>query len=126
MDAPHFTRWLAFEKGRLLACSIFRLSRNFPKEERYALTDQVLRSSRSVCANLAESYAKRRYPKHFIAKLTDASAENYETQAWLLFALDHGYLEQHHYDKYQAACNEVGKLLSYMQRYPQKFTGQPA
>ncbi len=101
------------------------MSRQFPKEERYALTDQILRSSRSVCANLAESYAKRRYPKHFIAKLTDASAENYETQAWMLFALDHGYIQEEHFRKYQEACDEIGKLLSFMQRYPEKFTGSP-
>lgn len=88
MGSPHFTNWLAFVQGRELATSIFRLSRTFPKEERYALTDQVMRSSHSVCANLAESFAKRRYPKHFIAKLTDAEGENYETLTWLLFARD--------------------------------------
>lgn len=122
MPHSHFTNWLAFQKGRILAASVYRLTQSFPREERYALTDQIRRSSRSVCANLAEGYAKRRYPRHFIAKLTDSAGENFETQTWLMFALDHNYLTQEHYDRYLKASEEVGRLLSYMQTHPNQFT----
>tara|TARA_R110002020_G_scaffold471591_1_gene698817 strand:+ start:485 stop:688 length:204 start_codon:yes stop_codon:yes gene_type:complete len=65
---------------------IFEISKSFPKEEKYSLTDQIRRSSRSVCANISEAYRKRKYEKHFISKLTDSDAENAETQTWLEFA----------------------------------------
>ncbi|MGB3801356.1 MAG: four helix bundle protein [Lewinella sp.] len=83
----------------------------------------MLRSSRSVCANLAEGYAKRRYPKYFIAKLTDSAGEIHETEVWLLFALDHKYITQEHYVKYQRACEEISRLLSYVQRHREKLVG---
>lgn len=75
------------------AMSIFDLSKKFPVEEKYALTDQIRRSSRSVCANLAEAWRKRRYRAAFIAKLNDVEAEAAETQVWLKFAVTCGYLE---------------------------------
>ncbi len=113
---------MAWKKGFKLATSISRLARaKFPKEERYSLTDQVRRSSRSVCSNLAEAYAKRRYPKHFTAKLTDSMGENYETQNWLFFALDEGYIDEATFESYMAASEEVGRLLSYMDNNPQQF-----
>ena len=80
----------AFEAARV----IFELSRKFPKEESYSLTDQIRRSSRSVCANLAEAWRKRRYEAAFISKLSDVEAEAAETQIWLEFALACGYLER--------------------------------
>jgi four helix bundle protein len=116
-----FRTWTAYQKVRRLASSIFHLTKGFPKEEKYSLTDQIRRSSRAVGANLAESFAKRRYPKHFIAKLTDASGENYETQTWLDAAYDAGYLTKEHYHQYLQASEEVGKLLSYMQKHPEKY-----
>ncbi len=76
-----------------LAMKIFQKSKSFPKEERYSLTDQVRRSSRSVCANLAEAWRKRRYEASFLSKLSDAEAEVAETQVWLEFAVQCGYLE---------------------------------
>ena len=76
-----------------LAMKIFQESKSFPKEERYSLTDQVRRSSRSVCANLAEAWRKRRYEASFLSKLSDAEAEGAETQVWLEFAVQCGYLE---------------------------------
>ena len=79
---------LAFE----LAMQVFEVSKGFPKEERYALTDQIRRSSRSVCVNIGEGYRKRLYKKHFIAKLSDADMENTETQVWLDFALSCCYI----------------------------------
>jgi len=77
---------LAYQRSFDLAMKIFELSKEFPKEEKYSLTDQIRRSSRSVTANLSEAYRKRRYPKHFVSKLTDSDAENGETQTWLEFA----------------------------------------
>ncbi|HET8803106.1 MAG TPA: four helix bundle protein, partial [Aequorivita sp.] len=77
-----FKTLLAYQKGFTLAMEILEISKTFPKEETYSLVDQIRRSSRSVCANIAEAYRKRRYEKHFISKLTDSDAENSETQVW--------------------------------------------
>ena len=87
-----FRKLKAYQKGFDLAMEIFELSKSFPKEETYSLTDQIRRSSRSVCINLAESYRKRIYPRHFISKLTDADSENAETLGWLEFAYSCNYL----------------------------------
>lgn len=97
----------------------------FPKEEKYSLTDQVRRSSRSVCANLAEAYGKRRYLKHFRSKLTDSISENFETQTWLDFALKFGYIsgEEHHIC--MSLSVEAGKLLTYMEFNPERFLAKP-
>ncbi|CAC9975672.1 hypothetical protein FLAPXU55_03388 [Flavobacterium panici] len=80
-----FKELLAYKKSFELAMEIFEISKTFPKEETYSLTDQIRRSSRSVTANIAESYRKRRYVNHFISKLTDSDAENSETSTWLEF-----------------------------------------
>jgi len=79
-----------YQTAYKLAMEIFHLSRGFPREELYSLTDQIRRSSRSVAANIAEGFRKRRYPNHFISKLTDCDAEATETQVWLDFAFDCG------------------------------------
>ena len=89
-----FQDLLAYKKSFTLAMKIFNISKSFPKEEKYSLTDQIRRSSRSVSANIAEAYRKRKYPKNFISKLTDSDAENSETQTWLEFALECKYIEQ--------------------------------
>lgn len=105
-----------------MADEIFELSKLFPKEEKYSLTDQIRRSSRSVCACIAEAYRKRRYPAHFVSKLTDADMENAETEVWLDFANDYKYIAA---DKYQSIVllnNEAGRLLGYMIDHPEKFT----
>lgn len=81
-----------FQQAYALAMDIFEISKGWPKKEKYSLTDQVRRSSRAVCANLREAWAKRRYIAHFISKLTDADAENSETDTWLDFALDCKYI----------------------------------
>lgn len=82
-----FKKLLAYQKAFDLAMSIFEISKSFPKEETYSLISQIRRSSRSVNANMAEAYGKRRYPKHFISKLTDCDGENSETSTWLDYAL---------------------------------------
>lgn len=104
-----------------LAMNIFEISKDFPKEEKYSLTDQIRRSSRAVNANLAEAYAKRRYEAHFISKLTDADMENKETQVWLRFALECKYIRNDVYEEFQEKSKEIGRLLNYMINNPKKF-----
>ncbi|WP_452221071.1 four helix bundle protein [Lacinutrix salivirga] len=116
-----FQDLLAYKKGFSLAMAIFNISKSFPKEETYSLTDQVRRSSRSVCANLAEAYRKRLYPKHFKSKLTDSDAENSETQTWLEFSLACEYINKETFDELTAKSIEVGKLINYMILNPNKF-----
>ena len=110
-----------FQLSYRLAMKIFRLSRNFPKEEIYSLTDQIRRSSRSVVANLAEAFRKRRYPNMFIGKLTDCDGEATETQVWLDFALDCGYLSRENYDHLTQGYEEVGRMLQGMIAKPERF-----
>lgn len=112
---------LAYQKGFDLAMEIFKISKGFPAEERYSLTDQIRRSSRSVCANLAEAYRKRRYPNHFVSKLSDSDTENGETQTWLDFALACEYITTEDHRKLNDCAEEVAKLLVYMMNNPEKF-----
>jgi four helix bundle protein len=100
---------------------IFQITKLFPKEEMYSLTDQIRRSSRSVPANIAESYRKRVYPKSFHSKLTDSDAENSETQVWLEFSFKCNYITESVYDEMLNESIEVGKLINYMILNPQKF-----
>ncbi|MGD0537150.1 MAG: four helix bundle protein [Verrucomicrobiota bacterium] len=101
-----------FQAAMVSALDIFDLTRRFPAEERYALTDQIRRSSRSVCANIAEAWRKRRYRAAFIAKLNDAESEAAETQVWLEFALRHGYLaHENHAQLDQAYDGIIGQLV---------------
>ena len=104
-----------------LAMEIFHLSKTFPKEEIYSLTDQIRRSSRSVAANLAEGFRKRRYPNMFVSKLTDCDAEGAETQVWLDFAFDCGYLSKKNRDRLTSGYEEVGRMLSGMMANPERF-----
>ncbi|MCF6294671.1 MAG: four helix bundle protein [Flavobacteriaceae bacterium] len=116
-----FKKLLAYQKSFDLAMSIFEISKSFPKEETYSLTDQIRRSSRSVSANIAESYRKRRYPKHFISKLTDADGENSETSTWLDYALACNYIKKEDYIKCENKGKEIGKLINFMINNPDKF-----
>ena len=100
---------------------IFEVSKRFPSEEKYALTDQIRRSSRSVCANLAEAFRKRLYPAHFVSKITDADAENSETRVWLEFSYTCKYISEEDYITLTAQSAEVGKLLSHMICNPGKY-----
>jgi four helix bundle protein len=116
-----FQDLLAYQKSFSLAMKIFEITKSFPKEEMYSLTDQIRRSSRSVPANIAEAYRKRVYPKHFHSKLTDSDAENSETQVWLEFALKCNYINENTHNELLNESNEVGKLINYMILNPQKF-----
>ncbi len=116
---------LAYKKGFEVAMAIFPVSKSFPKEEKYSLTDQIRRSSRSVCANIAEAYRKRDYPRHFHSKLTDCDAENSETQTWLEFAHACEYITNEVFQTLTEKNNEVGKLINYMILNPEKFGVKP-
>jgi len=104
-----------------LAMRIFELSKSWPKEEKYALIDQVRRSSRSVCANLREAWAKRRYPAHFLSKITDADAENSETDTWLEFAKDSGCLSVEQHEQLAGKAATVGRMLGTMLKNHESF-----
>jgi four helix bundle protein len=112
---------IVYQKGYKLAMQIFHISKRFPSEERFALTCQIRRSSRSVCQNLREAWAKRRYEAHFLSKLTDSDGENGETDSLLDFALDCGYLTQQEHMSMQSECSEVGKILGSMINHPNSF-----
>ncbi|WP_066631461.1 four helix bundle protein [Labilibacter marinus] len=116
-----FRDLLAYKKSFNLAMKIFEITKQFPSDEKYSLTDQIRRSSRSVSANIGEAYRKRKYPKHFISKLTDCDSENTETQVWLDFALSCKYINRQLYDELKLQSEEVGKLLFYMIENPNKF-----
>ena len=116
-----FQDLLAYKKSFELSMVIFDLSKTFPIEEKYSLTDQIRRSSRSVSANIAEATRKRVYEKHFISKLTDSDAENSETQVWLEYSLACEYINQEQFDFLTEKSFEVGKLLYYMMNNPDKF-----
>jgi four helix bundle protein len=116
-----FQDLLAYQKSFALAMKIYNVSKLFPKEETYSLTDQIRRSSRSVSANIAEAYRKRDYPKHFHSKLTDADAENSETQVWLEFAYSCEYITEVIFNELMQDAFEVGKLINYMIQNPKKF-----
>jgi len=121
MAAYNFKETTVYKKAFALAMEIFELSKAFPKEEKYSLTDQVRRSSRSVCANLAEAFRKKRYPANFILKLTDCDAENSETGVWIDFAFACGYINEEIKDTLQKNSAEVGKLLHHMIAHPEKY-----
>lgn len=116
-----FQKLLAYEKGFKVAMEIFEISKSFPKEEKYSLTDQIRRSSRSVCANIAEAYRKRRYEKHFVSKLSDSDSENSETQVWLEFAKSCGCISDIKKQDLIKQSQEVGKLIQFMINNPGKF-----
>ncbi|MCR4032243.1 MULTISPECIES: four helix bundle protein [Flavobacterium] len=116
-----FKELLAYRKSFELAMEIFELSKTFPKEEQFSLTDQIRRSSRSVCANIAESYRKRRYVNHFISKLTDSDAENSETNTWLEFSLKCNYITKEKFEHLNIKSIEIGKLINFMINNPNKF-----
>jgi four helix bundle protein len=116
-----FQDLLAYKKSFDLAMQIFEASKSFPKEETYSLVDQIRRSSRSVTVNISESYRKRKYPKHFVSKLTNSDAENSETQTWLEFSLACKYINEELFKELTNKSEEVGKLINYMILNPEKF-----
>jgi four helix bundle protein len=110
-----------YRKSYRLAMELYELSKGFPVEERFALTGQARRSSRSVPMNLREAWAKRRYPAHFVSKLTDCDGENAETDTTLDFARDCGYITDAQHEELTSLNREIGKMLGSMIKSPQKF-----
>ena len=116
-----FQDLIVYQKSLSVAHEIFTITSTFPADEKYSLTDQIRRSSRSVGAQIAEAWGKRNYPKHFISKLTDADSEQLESQHWLLIALKAGYIHETMYQKLISQFEEIGKMLNSMMRKSNSF-----
>jgi four helix bundle protein len=117
----HFRDLEVYRRQRVLAQEIFSLSKQFPRDEQFSLTDQLRRASRSVGAQIAEAWAKRLYPKHFVSKLTDADAEQMETQHWLIEAADCGYIREADSTRLMGHCEELGRMIGSMIRKAESF-----
>ena len=116
-----FKDLLAYKKAFELAIEIHMITKDFPKEERFALIDQIRRSSRSVFSNMAEGFRKLRYKAHFISKMTDADMENTETGVWLDFSIAFEYLKESDYKNLFLKSEEVGRLLNHIIENPEKY-----
>lgn len=112
---------IVYQKAFKLAAELFKLSKKFPKEETYSLTDQIRRSSRSVCVCIGEAYRKRKYPKYFSSKTSDADGECTETIIWLDFAHDCEYISKEDFNQLTVRYQEVGRMLGSMTDHPEKF-----
>lgn len=103
------------------AMTIFEITKSFPKDEKYSLTDQVRRSSRSICANISEGYRKQQYKAHFVSKISDSDMENAETRVWLQFALSCNYLKRDQFDSLIKQNESIGRILNFMMQNPERF-----
>lgn len=112
---------IVYQKAYKQAMEIFEISKDFPKEEKYSLIDQIRRSSRSIATNIAEAWAKIQYIKSFVSKLTDSLAEEYETEIWVDFSRDCQYISDEEHKKLLGEYSEVRKILISMITYPGKF-----
>ena len=121
--AENFRDLIVYQKSRQLQREVFRITKSFPKEETFSLTDQIRRSSRSVGANISEAWAKRRYEKHFISKLTDSDGEQMETQHWIETALDCQYIDLLTSKQLIDKCLEIGRMLGGMMAKAEMFCG---
>jgi four helix bundle protein len=114
----NYTNLKVYQVGFISAMRIFILTKNWPKDEKYALSSQIRRSSRSVCGNIAEAWRKRRYPAHFVSKLSDADAESAETEVWLEFAHCCKYIEVEEYKFLRNNYDYVCRMLYRMMKCP--------
>ncbi|RBP46570.1 four helix bundle protein [Roseimicrobium gellanilyticum] len=112
--ARSFHELVVYQKARLLQKEVLDLSRGFPDFERYGLTDQIRRASRSIGGQIAEGWAKRAYPRHFVSKLTDADGEQLETQHWLITSVDSQYVSRETAAPFYQLCLEIGRMLGKM------------
>lgn len=113
---------IVYQLAFKVSMEIFVLTKNFPKEELFAMTSQIRGSSRSVCANIAEAFRKRRYEKAFVSKLSDSEGEAAETQVWLDYSLECGYLQK---EKYQNLFDEYEKIIGMlvnMMNHPENWS----
>jgi four helix bundle protein len=116
-----FKELTVYKKAFAVALDIQNVTKRFPKEEQYALTDQIRRSSRSVCVNMAEGFRKVRYKAYFISKITDADMENTETQVWLDFGFAFGLLDEREHLELYRRTEEVGRMLQHIIDNPEKY-----
>jgi len=123
MNSSHGFRDLrVYQLSFKLAMEIFIETKHFPVDEKYSLTDQIRRASRSVAANIGEGYRKKRYPKMFVSKMADADGEATETQVWLQFAESCGYLSKQRQSELLTGYEEVGRMLGGMIAHPERFS----
>ncbi|HEY7220247.1 MAG TPA: four helix bundle protein [Candidatus Binatia bacterium] len=122
--AESFRDLLVYRKAQAVSRTIFELSKSFPKEELFSLTDQIRRAVRSIGAQIAEAWAKRRYERHFVSKLSDADAEQMETQHWLSEATACGYIESARAEALVAELEQIGRMLNSMMEKSHLFCGQ--
>ena len=122
-DARSFKELRVYQKAREVSRAVFTLSKSLPKEEMYSLTDQIRRAARSVGAQIAEAWGKRRYEKHFVSKLTDADSEQMETQHWVSEALDCGYISPAEAARLNSDLEETGRMLNSMISKADAFCG---
>jgi four helix bundle protein len=122
--ADSFRDLIVYQRSRKLAKEIVELTKSFPKDEKFSLTDQIRRSSRSIGANIAESRAKRRYEKHFVSKLSDSNGEQMETQHWIETALDCEYIDPKTSAQLVDKCLEIGRMLNGMMDKADMFCGE--
>ena len=123
--ARSFKDLRVYQKAREVSQVVFQISKAFPKEEMYSLTDQLRRAARSVGAQIAEAWGKRRHEKHFVSKLTDADAEQMETQHWVGEALDCGYISTSDATKLNSGLEEIGRMLNSMMEKADSFCSSP-
>jgi four helix bundle protein len=116
-----FRDLIVYQKAYKLAMEVFEISKSFPKEEKYSLTDQIRRSSRSVTSNIAEAWAKKRYIKSFVLKLTDSLGEEYETEVWLDYSKNCKYITESAHSDFMNRSDEVRKILISIINHPEKW-----
>lgn len=116
-----FRDLIVYQKAYKLAMEIFEITKNFPPEERYALTDQIRRSSRSITSNIAEAWSKRNYEKYFASKISDSLGEEFETEVWLDYSKDSEYISIEKHKYFMGGYEEVRKLLISIMNNPEKF-----
>jgi len=121
MDYRGFRDLIVYQKSYALAIRITEITKNFPKDEQYVLTSQIRRSSRSIPANIAEAWAKRKYVKYFVAKLVDSYGEELETEVWLDMSRDFKYISIEMHEDLTNQYSEIRKMLIYMIDHPDKF-----
>ncbi len=116
-----FRDLIVYQKSYKLAIEIFELTKTYPKEEKYVLVDQMRRSSRSIPANIAEAWSRRRYVKSFVSKIVDAHGEEMETEVWLDMSMDFNYIDKETHAKFIRRYIEISKMLQSMETNPEKF-----
>ena len=119
--ARGFWELVVYQRARSLQRRVFELSKKFPREEMYSLTDQARRAARSIGAQIAEAWGKRDYEKHFVSKLSDALSECNETQHWIISAVDDGYLTRDEGKEIWQLCLEIGRILAAMTERSDEF-----